>query len=178
MANQGNYKSILRDLFPFKNEYSLFFMGLIVLLCTTFIQTDDYTGITLKATNEFVTSSHRLLWDVLFFLTLFTALYIFLIYLLKGFSRSTIAQLRKHRKLIQKKKNSKKSPLLEATVLIALYILSFNGFFMVDPTKSSKSLWLYNGNIYFDLVFMFFLYSSFTIFTVLITVVISALRDH
>lgn len=178
MSTQSNYKSVLRDLSPFKNEYSLFLIGLIVLFCTTFIQIDNYTGITLKATNELVASSHRLIWDVLFFITLFSSLYVFSIYLLKGFSRSTIIELRKHRKLIQKKKNSKKPPFLEAITLILLYILCFNGFFMVDPNESSKSLWLYNGNIYFDLIFMFFLYSSFTLFTVLLTVVVSTLRDH
>lgn len=177
MAKQTNYKNVIRDLFPFENEYSLFIIGLIVLLCATFIPIDSYTGITVKASNELIDLRHRIVWDVLFFLTLFSVLYIFLVFFFKGFSRTTIIELRKHRKMIQEKNNSKKSPLLEFIILIILYLLCFKGFFMVNPTESSKSLWLYSGNIYVDIIFMFFLYSSFTLFTIVIIVAIHSMKN-
>lgn len=177
MTNQSAFKNLLKDIFPFKNEYSLFIFGFIVLVCATFISIENYTGITLKIQNELVGSSHKIVWDTLFFLTTFSALYIFFNYMFKGFSKSTIMELRKHRRKIEKEKKSKRSPVLEATVLIVSYILTFIGFFIVPLSESSKSLWLFQGNIYVDLIFIFLLYSSFTLFTVVIVIAINTMRD-
>ncbi|GEM_PF-2774808 len=153
---------VLKNLSPFGMKYIFFIFVFLVVFVAISLPIENYSGITPKSKSDLLDVKHKILFDVAFVATVFVNLYMFAKYFLNGFPSFIVKSILVANNnsiggVVTKGKAKKTRFFLFIMYLVVLI------FFLSIPSTSPKYIWMNQGNVYFDFLFIYLLCVSFIV---------------
>jgi len=153
---------VLKNLSPFGMKYFFFIFVFLVTFVAINLPIENYSGITPKSKSDFLDVKHKILFDVAFIVTVLVNIYMFSKYFLNGFPSFIVRGILVVNNnsiggVITKGKAKKTRFFLFIMYLVVLI------FFLSTPSISPKYIWMNQGNVYFDFLFIYLLCAGFIV---------------
>lgn len=169
MKKNEIWAEVLKNLSPFKMKYFFFIFVFLVTFVAISLPVENYSGITPKSKSDLLDVKHKILFDAVFISTIFVNIYIFAKYFFNGFPGFIIRGI-----LVINNKSAggdiTKGKAKKTRFFLFIMWLVVLIFFFSTPSTSPKYIWMNQGNVYFDFLFIYLFCVSFIVLTFILII--------